>query len=140
MTGHSLYERMVAAEGLLQEPGVARPTLLRRAAREAAERAVPLLSTRQKRLLRQALLPTDWHMRKTDEGLMRGISLWCQARWDGAAPRVPDPEAAALLEHIVHGRLDEIRRIETLERRTRLLFAAMFLGPSAFTLIKLGWK
>lgn len=92
--------------GFPEIDGSERPTLLRQAAIEAARAAMPRLGESQRSILAQALLKPEQRKAGDRDRLLGGaILLWCEARWDGAAPMPRDEVAAALLESIAADRL-----------------------------------
>lgn len=101
-----LYARVARTGGLPEIDGPERRDLLRQAAIEAARAAMPRLGEGQRRILAQALLKPEQRKRGDHDRLLGGaILLWCEARWDGAAPIPRDERAAALLESIAADRL-----------------------------------
>lgn len=102
----SLYTQVARTGGLPAIDGPERRALLRQAAIEAARATMPRLGEDQRRILAQALLKPEQRKGGDRDRLLGGaILLWCEARWDGAAPVPRDDEAAALLEGIAAGRL-----------------------------------
>lgn len=101
-----LYTRIARTGGLPEMDGPERQNLLRQAAIEAARAAMPRLGEGQRRILAHALLKPEQCRRGDRDRLLGGaILLWCEARWDSAAPMPRDEGAAALLESIAADRL-----------------------------------
>jgi hypothetical protein len=97
----SLYQHVARTGGIPTVRGPERRSWLRLAAVDAYKAAAPKLDDERRRLLSFSLLdPKDCFSRDRDRRLAIAIQLWCEARWDGAAPVPRRQEAARLLEDI----------------------------------------
>ncbi len=114
----TLYQRVARTGGLPEVTGPERPALLRQAAAEAARAAMARLSAAEKRDLKRAMLPKIEAASEQERLLPAAISLWCAARWDGAAPMPTDEAARRLLHRIA---FDEFRPRRPTPARNRPL-------------------